>query len=295
MKILIAGASGLIGQSLTQFFQNKGDSVVKLSRSSGSGKIVWNPAEGKLDSLAVEGFDAIVNLAGENIASGRWSVSKKKAILESRVHSTDLLARTIAQLTHPPRVFVNASAIGFYGNRGEELMTESDQRGTGFLAEVCEKWESAAKPVQEKGVRLVFLRLGVVLAKNGGALSRMLLPFRMGLGGRLASGRQSMSWISIFELVRIVGFILENPTIAGAVNVVAPASVTNQEFTKALGKLLKRPTLFPVPAFALKLLLGEMAEELLLTSQRVQPTVLQKAGYHYLFPSLESALEKELS
>lgn len=294
MKILVAGASGLIGQALVRHLAAKEHQVVKLSRQPGEKTIVWNPAKGELDAQQLEGFDAIINLAGENIADGRWTQQKKQAILETRIQSTALLCKTLLQLTLAPKLLINASAVGYYGDQKEVIVDEASPAGKDFLADVCRQWEAAAAPAKTKGVRVVLLRLGVVLAKEGGALANMLTPFKLGIGGRLGSGNQYMSWISLNEVVRIIDFILSDEHLEGPVNAVAPCPATNAEFTKALGKALRRPTWLPMPAFAVRLLFGELADSLLLASTRVHPNKLQQAGYIYSDPSLESTLRSIL-
>jgi uncharacterized protein (TIGR01777 family) len=256
--------------------------------------IYWDPAQGHLSQEQLEGFDAVVHLAGESIAEGRWTAAKKKRILDSRVQGTKLLSETLARLKNPPRVLVVASAIGYYGDRGGEILTESSSRGSDFLAEVCEAWERAAQPAKEKGIRVVHPRIGIVLGKGGGALAKMLLPFKLGLGGRLGSGNQYMSWIALEDLVGVIQFALNHSALNGPVNAVSPAAATNNEFTKTLGRVLNRPTIFPAPAFALKLLLGEMAQALLLSSANVKPQKLLETKYPFKFAGLEPALRNLL-
>ncbi len=256
---------------------------------SGEPSVVWDPAMGVLDPTALEGFDAVVHLAGENI-SGRWTAKKKAEIRESRIQSTRLLSEELARLSRPPRVLVSASAVGYYGNRGDESLDESSGSGNDFLAEVCRDWEAATGPAAGKGIRVVCLRFGLVLSPKGGALARMLVPFKFGLGGPIGGGMQFMSWIALDDVTRIVEFALAEPALRGSVNAVAPNAVTNREFTKALGRALHRPTFFPLPAFAVKLLFGEMGETLLLMSQRVQPARLLEGGFSFQFPRLDSAL-----
>lgn len=297
MKVLIAGAGGLVGSALCGFLKKEGHRVSTLTRGSTAhhGDVIsWNPQKGRLDLLSIEGFDAVVNLAGENIASGRWSAGKKKAILESRTAATTLLATSLGKLEAPPKVFLNASAIGFYGNRGEELLDESSTSGTGFLAGVCRSWEAAAHPAIAAHIRTVFLRTGVVLSAEGGALQKMLFPFKCGLGGRVGSGEQFVSWIAIDDLVRIILFCLETDSIVGAVNAVAPSAVTNKQLTQALGKALGRPTLLPLPAWLVRMLFGEMGEELLLASTRVKPQKLIDNNYRFLHATIGDALSSIL-
>ncbi len=293
MKIVVAGASGLIGTALVPFLISQGHQVATLVCSklpTTPQEILWNPSTGEIDSQALEGFDAFINLAGENIASGRWSAARKTRIHDSREQATRLLCDTIARLKQPPKVLINASAIGYYGDRGEESLIETSSSGTGFLAQVCRDWEASTERAQSHGVRVVCLRIGVVLTPKGGALRSMLLPFKLGLGGKIGSGKQIMSWVTLDDLVNIFAFALSHHALEGPVNVVAPNPVTNAEFTKALGSALKRPTWLPFPAFAARLILGEMADELLLSSAKVLPTKLQKAGYTWLYPKIQDAL-----
>ena len=286
MKIAIAGASGLIGSALIPFLQHEGGQISRLVRSAPkAGEIEWHPNDEKIDAAALEDLDAVVHLAGESIASGRWTDDKKRAIRDSRVKGTALLSDALAKLSRPPAVFVSASAIGYYGNRGDELLTESSAPGNDFLANVCVEWENATIPAIEKGIRTVHARFGIILDANEGALAKMLTPFRMGIGGRIGDGKQWMSWIDIDDVVKGLRFVIENP-VTGPVNFVAPNPVTNAEFTKTLGRVLSKPTLFPMPAFAARLAFGEMGDALLLSSQRVKPGVLQDFAY----PTLESAL-----
>jgi uncharacterized protein (TIGR01777 family) len=247
-----------------------------------------------VDTGGLEDMDAVVHLAGENIASGRWTAERKRRIRDSRVRGTRLLADSLARLKEPPKVLVCASAIGYYGNRPEETVNEDSSSGSGFLPEVCREWEKATKPAEESGIRVVGTRFGIVLSPSGGALAKMLLPFRLGAGGKIGSGQQYMSWISLDDAIGAIDHALVTESLAGAVNVVAPRPVTNSEFTKTLGQVLRRPTLFPMPAIAARLLLGEMAEELLLASIRVEPARLLATGYKFRHPDLEGALRQLL-
>jgi uncharacterized protein (TIGR01777 family) len=292
MNILVTGSSGLIGSALLPFLTTGGHQVTRLVRSqprAGEMAVRWDPDAGALDPKSLEGVDAVVHLAGENIAA-RWTAAKKRQIRDSRVKGTRLLSDTLARLETPPKVLVCASAIGYYGDRGEEVLTEESAAGSGFLAEVCRAWEGAAEPARQKGIRVVHLRFGVVLSPAGGALAKMLPPFRLGLGGPLGHGRQYMSWIAIDDAVGAIQHALNVAALQGPTNAVAPSPVTNQQFTKTLGKVLGRPTLFPMPAFAARLMFGEMADELLLASARVQPTKLLSTGYAFRYPDLEAAL-----
>ena len=291
--IVVSGGSGLVGRSLTTSLAGRGFRVRHLVRRAprDASEIPWSPTEGTLDPAALEGCLGLVHLAGEPI-DGRWTSAKKKRILESRVRGTTLLAETLARLERPPEVWVQASAIGYYGDRGDEVLTEDAGSGDGFLAGVCVAWEGEAKA--PASTRLVILRTGMVLAENGGALAKMLPPFRLGLGGRLGSGRQIVSWISLRDLVATIEHAVAQPALSGPVNAVAPRPVPQKELTTALGNVLRRPTLFPVPAFALRLLLGEMAEDLLLASARVSSEKLQRSGFEFADPEIEGALRRLL-
>jgi uncharacterized protein len=297
MKILISGSHGLIGSALIKLLTTDGHEVVRLvrhQRAAGAPEVEWHPDKGLIHSEQLEGLDAVVHLAGESIASGRWTGEKKRAILESRVKGTTLLADALAKLSQPPAVFVSASGIGYYGNRGDELVNEKSTAGDDFLAQVCREWEKATSPAAEQGIRTVFARFGLILDANGGALARMLTPFRMGIGGRVGDGKQWMSWMALDDVVNAIRFLLYDNAVNGPVNFVTPFPVTNAEFTKTLGHVLSRPTLFPVPAFALRIAFGELADAALLTGQRVEPAVLQARGFAFGLPRLEFALRKIL-
>ena len=286
-------ASGLLGTAITQALEGKGVLVARLVRGgtpSSAAHIRWEPDK-PLD--LIPGFDAVIHLAGESVV-GRWTAAKKARIRDSRVLGTRTLAEAAARLERKPRVFLAASAIGYYGDRGDEVLREESVSGTEFLAEVCREWEAAADPAVQAGIRVVHLRIGVVLSRQGGALDKMLPPFRLGLGGRLGNGQQWWSWIHVDDLVGAVQHILGDEALRGPVNFVAPNPVRNAEFTAALGKVLSRPAIFPVPAFALRLALGGMADGALLASQRVEPARLLASGYAFRFPELPAALENIL-
>jgi uncharacterized protein len=289
MKVLITGSTGFLGRALINTLEKRGDTVVPLTRPNG-----WDPDAGTIDRelIAREAPDAVVHLAGENIGAKRWSAAQKTKILETRTKGTDLIARTLASLDRKPRVFISASAIGVYGNRGEEPLTDEATPGTGYLADVCKAWEDAAAPAREAGIRVVHPRLGVVLAKDGGALKRMITPFKMFVGGRLGSGKQWMSWVAREDVVGAIIYALERDALSGALNVVSPHPVRNSDFTKALARALRRPAIFPVPAFMLRLVVGEMADEALLASSCVLPARLQALSFPFRFSDVYTLLEK---
>ena len=296
MKILISGSHGLVGKALIKSLTDDGHEVIRLVRGSASAQeIEWHPNQGRIDPEHLEGFDVVVHLAGENIASGRWTGEKKRAIRESRVKGTSLLSESLARLSRPPSLFLSASAIGYYGDRGDELLTEKSAPGDGFLPSVCVEWENATKPAVEKGIRTVHTRFGIILDRNEGALAKMLPPFKMGIGGKIGNGKQWMSWITLDDVVRGLKFLITDTSTRGPVNFVAPTPVTNTEFTKVLGRVLSRPTLFPVPAFGVRLAFGEMADALLLSSQKVEPSVLEDRGFSFNWPTLEPALKHLLA
>jgi len=295
MKVLITGATGLVGRHLAPFLTTQGHEVFRLVRGTPkeANDIPWDPAQGELPAASLEGLDGVVHLAGEPI-SKRWTAVQKERIVRSRVDSTRLLCDALSKLQRKPKVLVCASAIGYYGDRGSESLTEDSSRGAAFLADVCEGWEAACDPARAAGIRVVNLRTGVVLSMEGGALAQMLLPFRAGVGGVVGSGRQYWSWIAVDDVAGAIHHCLTHAELTGPVNATAPLPATNYEFTKTLGGILHRPTFCPVPAFAARTLLGEMADELLLASARVLPQKLQQTGYQFRFATLESALRHVL-
>jgi uncharacterized protein len=298
MKVLIAGASGLVGTELVAALRSCGHGARRLvrdkARASG-GDSWWDPTAGWIDAAAVADCDAVVNLSGETIAQ-RWTARKKQQLLDSRTSATRTIAEALAAAADRPRTLINASAVGYYGDRGDERLNETSVAGHGdFLSDVCQAWEEATTPAARAGARVVLARFGVVLSRKGGALRKMLLPFRLGLGGKIGTGRQWMSWVAVDDVVDAILFALETTSLMGPVNVVAPQPVTNLEFTKTLGHVLRRPTLFPMPALAARAAFGQMADELLLASQRVEPTKLVTAGYQFKFSELEPALRHVLS
>lgn len=299
MKVLISGSSGLVGSALCQRLEAEPDcEIVRLVRKQSPDtqqtSVVWNPAEGQLEPQAFDGVDVVVHLGGVNIAGNRWSPEVKQKIFNSRFQSTSLLATKLATLEQKPSVFLCASAVGFYGDRGEERLDEASPRGEGFLADVCQAWEQATQPAQDAGMRVVNMRFGMILDRKGGALGQMLTPFKMGVGGRLGSGKQYWSWIALPDVINALQFCLNHSELAGPVNFVAPDEVTNLEFTKTLGKVLSRPTCLPVPAWGVKTAFGEMGQELMLTSARVVPKKLIEAGFQFQYPQLEDAFRSVL-
>jgi len=297
MKILVSGSHGLVGKALIASLKRDGVEVVNLvrQRSASASEIEWHPNLGKVDAQQLEGFDVVVHLAGESIASGRWTEEKKQKIRDSRVKGTELLSLALAQLSRPPATFICASAIGYYGNRGDELLTEESAPGGDFLAAVCVAWEKATGAAEAKGIRTVHTRFGIILDDQGGALQRMLTPFKMGVGGKVGDGKQWMSWISLEDVVSGLKFLLNYSAINGAVNFTAPEPVTNSDFTQALGDHLSRPTVFSMPAFAARLAFGEMADALLLSGAKVVPKRLSEAGFEFKQRDLKCALEDILS
>jgi uncharacterized protein len=303
MKILMTGSTGLVGSALVKELQQNGHTVCRLMRPETKGEdgrltdgfdVRWNPETGELGGAAV-GAEAVVNLAGASIVDGRWTAERKEVLRRSRVETTRALVNALARMASRPRVLVSASAIGYYGDRGDEVLTEQSAAGSGFLGEVARAWEGEAEKAEALGIRVVRLRFGVILARNGGALPEMARPLRFGVGGKIGSGQQWMSWVALEDVVAIVRVALENGALRGPVNVVAPQPVRNAEFTRALAMALHRPALFPAPPFALRLALGEMADALLLASTRVVPAQLEKLGYRFLQPDLRGSLKTMLS
>ena len=297
MKILITGASGLIGQALQKSFAEKGYEMLLASRKEPTDeqRIQWSIEEGFADPEKLEGIDAVVHLAGESVSGLRWTDDKKKAIRDSRVLGTRNVVDAISKLKHKPKVLISASATGFYGERGDEAVTESSAIGDNFLAGVSREWEGESRRAEDAGIRTVLLRSGIILSKDGGALATMLTPFRLGVGGVIGSGKQWMSWISLDDEIAVINFAIENENLRGAVNAVSPNPVTNEEFTKTLGEVLYRPTFLPLPEFAVSMVFGEMGDALLLASTKVLPKRLEDAGFEFKYPELKPALEHALN
>jgi uncharacterized protein len=298
MKILISGASGLVGGALASALRAEGHAIARLVRPGGAasaGDVRWDPASATIDAAAMEGADAVVHLSGASIAEGRWTPARKALLRSSRVDSTRLLVDALAGLRQKPRVLVCASATGYYGNRGDEELTETSEPGTDFLALLARDWETEALRASAAGIRTVLLRFGVILAAEGGALPKMLLPFRFGAGGRIGSGKQWMPWIALNDAVGIARAAVADEGCAGAVNVVAPNPVRNAEFTRVASRVLRRPAIFAVPAFVLRAAVGEMADALLLASTRVLPERLLKMGYEFRFAEIEATLRAILA
>jgi len=297
MRVAITGATGLVGKKIVARLEAEGHQVVKLVRGTpkNSNEFSWNPNEGKIDAKAFDGVDAVIHLAGENIASKRWSSEQKAKIKQSRVKGTELIAQTLAGLETPPQTLISTSAVGYYGSRGSEMLTEESTSGTGFLAAVCRDWEDATKTAEQKGIRVIHARLGVVLSKEGGALKLMLPPFLLGAGGPLGNGRQYMSWIDLDDTANAFIYMLTANGVSGAVNIVAPQPVTNADFTKTLAHVIHRPAFFFVPEFGVKAMFGEMGEECLLGSNRVSSNKLVSSGFKFSYPELETALKHELN
>lgn len=296
--IVTAGVGGMLGSELIEQLTSEGHYVIRLVRpSSGSAQTdtaPWQPGKGELDPAVLEGVDAVICMNGANVAGQRWTADYKRELRESRIQPTRLLAETMAGLEKKPEVFLLASAVGIYGNRGDEILDESSSHGNGFLVDLAEEWEAAADRAVEAGIRVVKLRIGVVLGPDGGALEKMLTPFSLGLGGPVGSGKQYMSWVAIEDVIEAFVFCMNEPTIDGAVNLVAPNPVTNAAFGKALGRALHRPAVLPLPGFMVKLMFGEMGEALLLGGNRVLPGKLQEAGFSFRFPDLDTALVHQM-
>ena len=296
MKVAIAGASGLVGSALIPVLKTMGAQITRFVRTKpNAGEIEWHPNQDEVSPHTLAGFDTVINLAGENIAAGRWSDDQKRRIRNSRVNGTHLLSEAIAKLSPKPNVFLCASATGIYGDRDDETLDEQSDSGSGFLAGVCREWEKATEPAVKAGVRVVNLRFGPILAKEGGMLAKLLTPFKMGMGGKVGSGRQFISWVGIDDAIQAVRLALEDASIRGPLNIVSPQPVTNEEFTKTLGHVLNRPTALAMPAFAARLAFGEMADEMLLASQKVIPKKLLNAGYKFRHPELEQTLRELLA
>lgn len=296
-RIAISGATGLIGARLTQQLEASGDEVIRLTRGAPGSTVTeaqWSVEEGLTNPSRLEGVHGVVHLAGESIADGRWTDDKKRRIRDSRVVGTRTLCSQLAARSHKPEVFVCASAIGFYGDCGDAVLDEWNAPGRGFLPDVCKAWEEATEPARQAGIRVVNVRIGVVIAKGGGALANMLLPFRLGVGGKIGSGRQYWSWVSHDDVVGAFAKSLDDRSLSGPVNATSPNPVTNAEFTKILGSVLHRPTVFPLPGFVARLALGQMADDLLLSSARVVPRVLESHGYSFVHPTLRDCLQHEL-
>ena len=297
LKVGVTGSTGLIGNALCAVLTTGGNKVVRLRRDKarlGSNDALWNPKGEPEDLNGLEGMDAVVHLAGEPLLGLRWTDEKKKRIWASRVKGTEWLARTLSQLKRPPRVLVTSSAVGYYGNRGNQVLTESSKPGKGFLSELCQAWEEATRPAARMAIRVVNLRTGVVLSPAGGALGTMLLPFKVGIGGRLGSGRQYVSWIDHDDMLSLILHVIRTDTIRGAVNATTPYPVPNSTFTGTLGRVLNRPTLVPIPSLAVKALFGEMGTETLLASARVRPAVAEETGFVFAYPGLEESLRHQL-
>jgi uncharacterized protein (TIGR01777 family) len=291
MKFAVTGSTGLVGSALVPALTTEGHHVVRVVRSQATEDVVhWDPSSGRIDASRLEGIDAVIHLAGENIAARRWNSEQKARIRDSRIQGTKLLCDTLRNLEQPPRVLISASAIGYYGDRGEQELSEPSPAGSGFLPGVCMEWERATDSAGQAGIRVVLLRFGVILSPHGGALAKMLTPFRMGIGGCIGNGRQWMSWVALDDAVGSVRHALDSQGVRGPVNVVSPNPVTNRTFTKTLGRVLGRPTVLPMPALMARVAFGEMANELLLASARVLPRALLGSGFQFRHADLESAL-----
>jgi uncharacterized protein (TIGR01777 family) len=297
MKVLVTGATGLVGSELVPFLTKQGHDVYRLTHSKAheAHDIVWDPMRNQIPKGRIDGTDVVIHLAGENIAGKRWTTSFKEQLWHSRIDSTKLLCETIANLSNPPKTLICASAVGFYGDRGTDWLNETSAPGAGFLPDLCRDWEAACQPARDRGIRVINLRTGVVLSPKGGALAKMLTPFKLGIGGIMGTGNQYMSWISIDDVVGIIDFCINHERLNGPVNVTTACPVTNYDFTKTLGLVLGRPTLLPMPTLAVWFAFGEMGNALLLSSARVMPNRLCESGYQFRFPTLEPALRHLLA
>lgn len=297
MKVLVTGATGLVGSELVPFLSRQGHDVYRLTRSKPreANDISWDPLRGQIPKARIEGSEVIIHLAGENIAARRWNAKFKEQLRQSRIEGTRLLCESLAALETKPKTLICASATGFYGDRGTDWLNETSAPGMGFLPDLCREWEAACKPAIAGGIRVVNLRIGVVLSGKGGALTKMLTPFRLGAGGVMGSGNQYWSWITVDDLIGVIDFCIQHEKLVGPINATTPSPVTNYEFTKTLGSVLGRPTIFPMPALVARALMGEMADALLLASGRVMPNRLSESGYRFLYPSLEPALKHLLA
>lgn len=297
MKVLVTGATGLVGSELGPFLTRHGHEVYRLTRSTPreARDIAWNPSTNEIPKARIDGSDVVIHLAGENIAGRRWNAKFKQELRDSRIDSTRFLCETLAKLEQKPKTLLCASAVGYYGDRGTDWLNETSAAGHGFLPDLCRDWEDACQPARDAGIRVVQMRFGIILSAKGGPLTKMLTPFRMGAGGIIGSGNQYWSWVSIDDVVGAIIFCINQPNLSGPVNVTAPCPVTNHDFTKTLGAVLHRPTIIPMPALAARYAFGEMADALLLASARVMPNRLSESGYRFQFPTLEPALKHLLA
>lgn len=294
LRIAVTGATGMLGSTLTPVLSAAGHRVIPVSRQVLPGGIAWDPLDGKLNPADLKGVDAVIHLAGESLAEGRWTADRKALLRQSRTASTRLLASAMASLPQPPAVLICASAIGIYGNRGDEVLDETSAPGSGFLAELVRDWEASADPARDAGIRVVHARFGVILAREGGALAKMVTPFKLGLGGPFGDGQQWLSWVAMADVLSMISASLTLPALSGPINVTAPEPLRNRDFVAALGHEIGRPAVVPIPAFALRLALGEMADEALLSSARVLPRRLEEAHFIFRCPDLKTALHDAL-